>query len=103
MLTTLVIHTTYVILYIEFVTFLKVRMSSSVATREFLTHINPKEAREIYFPTLLPAMCLNRYGTTSLTITVWQAGVTSNCEVETIGHICLLMIGRCLYFNSKLL
>ena len=41
-------------------------MSASVATREFLTHINPKEGREIYFPTLLPAMCLNRYGTTTL-------------------------------------
>jgi len=51
----------HIIMFLPLVLYvLKVRMSASIATREFLTHIHPKEAREVYFPTLLPAMCLNR-------------------------------------------
>ncbi|XP_064405972.1 uncharacterized protein LOC135351009 [Halichondria panicea] len=38
----------------------QVRMSASVATREFLVHLPPEE-RQPHLPTLLPAMCLNRY------------------------------------------
>ena len=36
-------------------------MSASVATREFLLHLKAKKAKEMFFPALLPAMCLNRY------------------------------------------
>ncbi|CAI8014836.1 hypothetical protein GBAR_LOCUS9256 [Geodia barretti] len=36
-------------------------MSSSVATRVFLTQLPSLEAREPYFPSLLPPLCLNRH------------------------------------------
>ncbi len=39
----------------------QVRMAASIAAREFLYTIEPKEDRELYWPILLPAMCLNRY------------------------------------------
>ncbi|CAI8043758.1 hypothetical protein GBAR_LOCUS24277, partial [Geodia barretti] len=39
----------------------QVRMSSSVATRVFLTQLPSLEAREPYFPSLLPPLCLNRH------------------------------------------
>ena len=38
----------------------QVRMSSSVATRVFLTQLPSIEAREPYLPILLPPLCLNR-------------------------------------------
>ena len=39
----------------------QVRMASSVATRQFLVHLQTTELKETYLPTLVPAMCLNRY------------------------------------------
>jgi hypothetical protein len=39
----------------------QVRMSSSVATRMFLIQLPSLEAREPYFPSLLPPLCLNRH------------------------------------------
>ena len=44
-------------------------MSSSVATRVFLTQLPSLEAREPYLPTLLPPLCLNRYTHTYCTCT----------------------------------
>jgi hypothetical protein len=39
----------------------QVRMSSSVATREFLSQLGPADNLHTYLPILLPPMCLNRY------------------------------------------
>ena len=39
----------------------QVRMAASIATRQFLTHLTSSEAKQLYLPLLLPAMCLNRY------------------------------------------
>ncbi|KAH9503018.1 hypothetical protein Btru_072633 [Bulinus truncatus] len=39
----------------------QVRMAGSVATRQFLTSLPTEEAREKFYPILIPRMCLNRY------------------------------------------
>ncbi|GFO50484.1 Arm repeat-containing protein, partial [Plakobranchus ocellatus] len=39
----------------------QVRMAGSVATRQFLVSLPSDEAREKFYPTLIPRMCLNRY------------------------------------------
>ncbi|XP_023717328.1 uncharacterized protein LOC111869790 isoform X2 [Cryptotermes secundus] len=39
----------------------QVRLSASVAARKFLTSLPDDKAREIFYPELLPRMCLNRY------------------------------------------
>ncbi|KAK6182480.1 hypothetical protein SNE40_010161 [Patella caerulea] len=39
----------------------QVRLAGSVATRRFLTSLPSDEAREKFYPILLPRMCLNRY------------------------------------------
>ena len=36
-------------------------MSASVATREFLAHLDKSVAKQQFLPILLPPMCLNRY------------------------------------------
>ncbi|XP_071962564.1 uncharacterized protein [Antedon mediterranea] len=39
----------------------QVRLAASVATRKFLLNLPAQEAREKFYPSLLPRMCLNRY------------------------------------------
>ena len=41
--------------------FARGRMSASVATREFLVHLDQSVAKQQFLPILLPPMCLNRY------------------------------------------
>lgn len=38
----------------------QVRLAASVATRKFLESIHTEEAREPFYPALIPRMCLNR-------------------------------------------
>lgn len=39
----------------------QVRLSASVATRNFLLPLPNNESRQLFYPILLPRMCLNRY------------------------------------------
>ena len=39
----------------------QVRLAASVAARNFLLSLPNNEARQLFFPQLLPRMCLNRY------------------------------------------
>ncbi|XP_070576630.1 uncharacterized protein [Ptychodera flava] len=39
----------------------QVRLSASVATRQFVLNLPNEEARQRFFPALIPRMCLNRY------------------------------------------
>lgn len=39
----------------------QVRLASSVAARQFLVGLPSEEARQQFYPTLLPPLCLNRY------------------------------------------
>ncbi|KAK7103966.1 uncharacterized protein [Littorina saxatilis] len=39
----------------------QVRLAGSVATRQFLVSLPTEEARQKFYPTLIPRMCLNRY------------------------------------------
>ena len=36
-------------------------MSASVATREFLSHLQPPLTKDMFLSMLIPPMCLNRY------------------------------------------
>nr|XP_006824606.1 PREDICTED: uncharacterized protein LOC102801544 [Saccoglossus kowalevskii] len=39
----------------------QVRLAASVATRQFIMNLPNEEARQIFYPILIPRMCLNRY------------------------------------------
>lgn len=39
----------------------QVRLAASIATRQFLLSFSNEEDREVFYPELLPKMCLNRY------------------------------------------
>ena len=42
----------------------QVRLAASVATRQFLVSLPTEEARQKFYPILIPRMCLNRYAAT---------------------------------------